>query len=63
MDFRFSEQSLARQEQMEDFFRAKVLPRNHEWQAHVAKHGTAPPFLEDAETGGARPRPLEHGPA
>ena len=47
MDFRFSEQSLAMQEETEAFFRTRVLPRNHEWQAHVAKHGTAPPFLED----------------
>jgi len=47
MDFRFSEQSLALQEEMEAFFRARVLPRNHEWQAHVARHGAAPPVLEE----------------
>jgi acyl-CoA dehydrogenase len=47
MDFRFSEPSLALQEEMEAFFRTRVLPRNHECQAHVAKHGAAPPFLEE----------------
>lgn len=47
MDFRFSERSLALQEEMEAFFRTRVLPRNHEWQAHVVKHGVAPPFLEE----------------
>src|SRR5258708_34632168 len=47
MDFRFSERSLALQEQMEEFFRAKILPRNHEWRAYVARHGTAPPFLAE----------------
>ena len=45
MDFRFSEQSIAMQAEMEAFFRTRILPRNHEWQAHVAKHGTAPSFL------------------
>ena len=47
MDFRFSEESLAMQEELEAFFRTRVLPRNHEWQAHLAKHGVVPPFLED----------------
>ena len=46
MDFRFSDESRALQDKLEDFFRAEILPRNREWHAHVGKHGTAPPFLE-----------------
>jgi acyl-CoA dehydrogenase len=46
MDFRFSDKSRALQEGLEDFFRGEVLPRNRDWHAHVAKHGTVPPFLE-----------------
>ena len=45
MHFRFSDKSRMLQEGLEDFFRAEVLPRNRDWHAHVAKHGTVPPFL------------------
>src|SRR5581483_10480363 len=50
MDFEFSEQSVALQGEMEEFFRIRVLPRNHEWQAHVAKHGVAPAFLAELQS-------------
>jgi acyl-CoA dehydrogenase len=46
MDFRFSDKSRALQDNLEDFFRSEVLPRNREWHAHVERHGTTPPFLE-----------------
>jgi acyl-CoA dehydrogenase len=46
MHFRFSDKSKALQEGMEAFFRSEVLPKNRDWHAHVAKHGTVPPFLE-----------------
>jgi acyl-CoA dehydrogenase len=47
MDFNFTPKSLALQDEVEAFFRARILPRNHDWQAHVAAHGVAPPFLEE----------------
>lgn len=50
MDFRFSDRSRALQDNLEDFFRGEVLPRNREWHAHVAAHGTVPPFLETLKT-------------
>jgi len=46
MDFRFSDKSLALQDNLEDFFRSEILPRNRDWHAHVREHGRAPPFLE-----------------
>ena len=46
MHFRFSDKSSALQEGLEEFFRSEVLPRNRDWHAHVAQHGTVPPFLE-----------------
>lgn len=47
MDFEFSEASRDMQRRLEQFFRTEILPRNGEWQAHVAAHGAAPPFLDD----------------
>jgi acyl-CoA dehydrogenase len=47
MHFKFSEESLVRQAKVEAFFRERVLPRNHDWNEHMAKgDGTMPPFLE-----------------
>jgi acyl-CoA dehydrogenase len=46
MDFRFSDKSKALQDNLEDFFRSQVLPRNRDWHAHVDEHRTVPPFLE-----------------
>ena len=47
MHFKFSDDSLARQARVEAFFRERILPRNHDWNAHMAKQdGTMPPFLE-----------------
>jgi acyl-CoA dehydrogenase len=46
MHFRFSDKSRALQEGMEEFFRSEVLPKNRDWHAHIAKHGTVPSFLE-----------------
>lgn len=46
MDFRFSDESKALQDNLEAFFRAEILPRNREWHAHVGKYETPPPFLE-----------------
>jgi acyl-CoA dehydrogenase len=46
MDFRFSDKSKVLQDNLEEFFRTEVLPRNREWHAHVAKYETTPPFLE-----------------
>ena len=41
MDFRFSDKSKALQENLEDFFRSEILPRNREWHTHVGKHHCA----------------------
>ena len=63
MDFRFSDESRALQDKLEDFFRAEVLPRNREWHAHVGKHGTAPPFLETLKAEARRRGLVESRPA
>lgn len=47
MDFSFSPRSRLLNEQLESFFRKELLPRNHEWQNHVERHDTLPPFLND----------------
>jgi len=45
MHFRFSDKSSVLQGALEEFFLSEVLPRNRDWHAHVAQHGTMPPFL------------------
>src|SRR5437667_9577581 len=47
MDFKFCANCIALQIEMETFFRSRILPRNHEWAAHVAKNGVAPAFLDE----------------
>jgi acyl-CoA dehydrogenase len=49
MDFDFPDHSRELQRRVEHFFRTEVLVRNAEWQAHVAAHGVAPPFLKELQ--------------